>query len=72
MQLNSDSIRTLPPIDLRQRYTIFEAAAYLRISRDYVYKLMRAGRLRTIRDGSRRYVPGTELARLSTLPDSAA
>lgn len=65
-------IRALPLIDSQQRYTIPEAAAYLRCCRDYIYRLIRAGELQTITDGSRRYVPGSEIIRRSTLPTRAA
>lgn len=61
---------SLPPIDPNQRYAISEAAAYLRICRPYVYKLINTKKLRTLRDGRRRYVPGSELIRHSTLPSA--
>jgi excisionase family DNA binding protein len=60
------------PLDLHQRYTIDEAASYLRICRAYVYRLIQRGELRSITDGARRYVPGSEIARRSTLPEQAA
>ena len=52
----------LPPLDPAQRYSIDEANAYLRQSRAKTYKDIAAGKLRTILDGKRRYVPGTEIA----------
>ena len=58
----------LPPLDLNQRYDMRETAAYLRISHQTLYTKIRAGLIRTITDGSRRYAPGTEIARLSSLP----
>lgn len=62
--------KVAPPafIDPRQRYDINEAAAALRQCRATLYKAIRKGLLRTIRDGKRRYVPGTEIIRHSTLP----
>jgi excisionase family DNA binding protein len=38
-------------------YRVDEAAEALRISRDTIYELIRSGRLRTIKVGSRRLVP---------------
>jgi len=56
------------PLDTLQRYTIPETMQYLRLSRPGVYMKIRRGELRIIKDGTRTYVPGSELARLSTLP----
>jgi excisionase family DNA binding protein len=42
-------------------YRVEEAARALRISRDGIYELIRSGRLRTIKVGSRRLVPLTAL-----------
>jgi hypothetical protein len=58
----------LPPLDVRQRYDIAEACAYLRQSRAKTYNDITAGKLATIKDGSRRYIPGAEIARVSSLP----
>ena len=65
-------IRNLPPLDAQQRYTILEAAAYLRVSRAYIFRLIADRKIRAIKDGSRTYVPGTEIARRSKLPARAA
>ena len=54
--------KTLPPLDLNQRYTIDEACAYLRISRAYLYKQIKNGSLPAIKDGSRRFVHGQAIA----------
>ncbi len=58
----------LPPLDERQRYTVEEAIRYLRSSRLTIYKDIAAGRLATIKEGKRRYVPGSEIARRSAAP----
>lgn len=55
----------LAPLDPRQRYTIPEAARYLRCSRAWLYELINADKLRVLRDGKRVYVPGVEIARKS-------
>ena len=52
----------LPPLDELQRYTIIEAADYLRVSRAYLYKLIRKENFPTIEDGSHRFVPGSAIA----------
>jgi len=59
---------TLPPLDIQQRYDILEAARYLRVSRATIYNDIAAGLLATIKDGGRRFVPGSEIARKSALP----
>lgn len=58
----------LPALDTAQRYTIPEATRYLRTSHVTIYKLINAGELATIKEGKRRFVPGTEIARRSALP----
>lgn len=62
----------LPPLDERQRYTVTEAARYLRIARPTFYKLVNGGEIATITQGRRRFVPGSEIARLSRAPAAAA
>ena len=61
----------LPPLDPSQRFTIPEGSRYLRQSRGKTYQDIAAGRLRVIKDGSRTYVPGTEIARRSRLESAA-
>lgn len=57
----------LDPVDTLQRYDVSEACDYLRVSRAKLYMDIRAGRIATIQDGARRYVPGSEIARLSSV-----
>lgn len=57
-------------LDPRQRYNIGEATAFLRKSRAAVYNDIKSGRIKVIHDGRRTYVPGTEIARLSALPEA--
>jgi len=52
----------LPPLDLLQRYSIKETAAYLRQSPAKTYLDMKNGTLAVIKDGRRTYVPGTAIA----------
>lgn len=56
-----------PPLDPSQRYSVREACRYLRVSRPYLYTKIRRGELRVLKDGSRTYVPGTEIARQSSI-----
>ena len=62
----------LPPLDPAQRYSIEESILYLRSSRKTVFDDIREGRLATIKEGKRRFVPGSEIARRSKLPTQAA
>jgi excisionase family DNA binding protein len=59
-------MRRLPPLDPLQRYTITEAAAYLRFSRRTLYRRIKLGYIEIVRDGGRRYIAGKEIARHST------
>lgn len=58
----------LPPLDVLQRYTVPEAGRYLRTSHVTIYNKIAAGLIASIKDGSRRYIPGSEIARLSAAP----
>jgi hypothetical protein len=64
--MNSNRFQ-MPPIDPRQRYTIEETKAYLRLSRASVYQRINNGSLQIIKDGKRTFVPGSEIARLSSI-----
>jgi hypothetical protein len=55
-------------VDLNQRYNVLLAAVILRQSVAKAWIDIRRGGLKVIRDGSRVYVPGSELIRRSTLP----
>ena len=76
--MSTSSKTPLPPLDPAQRYTIAEAIRYLRTSRKSIYEAIATGDLKTIAEGSRRtkrgqlagrrYVPGSEIARLSQAP----
>lgn len=57
--------RNLPPLDLNQRYSVEEAAAYLRQSRAKTFADIGSGKLSSLTDGRRRYVPGWAIARAS-------
>lgn len=54
-------------------YRVEEAAQALRLSRSIIYELIRSGRLRTVKQGSRRLVPVAALQEyLDALPTDAA
>ena len=57
----------IAPLDPLQRYTVPEANAYLRQSNARTYEQIKAGELKVIKDGGRTYVPGSEIARKSTI-----
>jgi hypothetical protein len=79
MSTNSNNA-PLPPLDHAQRYDISTAIRYLRTSRKSIYQAITAGDLKTITVGTRRtkrgvvagrrWVPGSEIARLSRVPAS--
>lgn len=72
MSISTRPPTPLLPLDTAQRYTIPEAIAYLRTSRQTIFINIKAGLIATIKEGKRRYVPGTEIARLSSLPAASA
>ena len=53
--------KLLTPLDPQQRYTVEEANSYLRQSRAKTYQDISAGLIRTIKDGRRTYIPGSEI-----------
>ena len=58
----------LGPLDPLRRYTVEDAMRYLGISRFTLYADIRENRIQTIKDRKRRFVPGSEIARLSRVP----
>jgi excisionase family DNA binding protein len=56
------------PVDVTRRYSVDLACAYLGIGKDRLYAKITAGEIETITDGRRRFVPGSEIVRLSTVP----
>ena len=52
----------LPPLDVRQRYSIEETNAYLRQSRAKTYADIKDGKLEIIKDGKRTYLSGRVIA----------
>ena len=63
--LPDGTFKPLPPIDPQQRYSVDEASAYLRQSREKTYRDIRDGKISAISDG-RKYVSGEELIRCAT------
>ncbi|GEM_PF-4842180 len=60
----------LLPLDISQRYSIEEAARYLRTSRWSVFQLLKNNQIQRIKQGKRTFIPGSEIARLSTIPNA--
>lgn len=58
----------LPALDKQQRYSIYEACAFLGQSKDTTYKQIKAGVLRSFKDGDRTYIHGSEIVRRSLPP----
>jgi hypothetical protein len=54
--------KPLPPFDAQLRYTVDEAAAYLKTSRMTVYKLLHSGELEGIKENSRTFISGRSIA----------
>lgn len=59
---------SLGPLDPLRRYSVEQALEYLATSRATLYKDIKDGRLKTITEGKRRYVPGSEIVRRSMVP----
>lgn len=57
--------KTLPPLDLHQRYSVEETCLYLRTSRARLYQKIKAGQVKVIKDGARTYCSGRVIAGLS-------
>jgi excisionase family DNA binding protein len=60
-----NNITALPPLDEKRRYSLAITAEYLGICRPYLHEKIAAGEIKAIRDGRRRFVSGSEIARLS-------
>jgi excisionase family DNA binding protein len=58
----------LPPVDPRRRYDVATAAAYLAISRAWLFEKIKAGEIAPIRDGRRTFISGAEIERLCAPP----
>ena len=50
-----------PNLTVPVLYRVQEAAALLRLSRSVIYEQIRAGRLRTVRQGASRRIPATAI-----------
>jgi excisionase family DNA binding protein len=57
----STHIRAVP----RHAFSVREACASLGVSRDWLYRQIRLGRIGTIKLGGRRFVPAGELERIA-------
>lgn len=64
--------RPIAPLDPLQRYSVDEAIAYLRSSRKTLFDDIKTGRILTIKEGRRRFIPGSEIARRSRVPEGTS
>jgi hypothetical protein len=62
---------TLGPLDPLRRYPVETSLKYLDICRATFYREVAAGNIKTIKQGKRRFVPGSEIARLSSIAIAA-
>jgi hypothetical protein len=65
---NRASVKRVPRpavIDPNQRYSLAETHAALGHSHSTTFKLIREGKLQTLRSGRRRFVSGAEIIRVS-------
>ena len=53
----------LPPLDLNRRYTVKVAGHYLGISHASIYKRIKERSIKPVKDGSRTFIHGSELAK---------
>lgn len=60
---------SLAPIDIRQRYSLREAAAYLRTSLPSVHKLINEEKLEAFKENARTFITGRSIAARSVPPD---
>ncbi len=65
--LSKSNAPSLAPLDPLRRYPIEIAAEYLGISRATLYHDIAAGVIATIKDRKRRFVPGSEIVRRSSV-----
>jgi hypothetical protein len=55
------------PLNALERYTIEESIVLLRTSRATLYIDIAAGKIKTIKNGKRRFIPGSEIIRLCSV-----
>lgn len=65
-------LHLLGPLDVRMRYTIEEASAYLRQSKVTTFEQIRRGELVAFKDGRRTYIHGSAIAEYSRAPETVA
>jgi hypothetical protein len=68
----TQTARTSPAFDPRLRFDIPNAVNLLGYSRAKLYQEIKSGSIRIIRDGRRVFIPGSEIARKSSLDDNGA
>ena len=61
--------KPIPPFDAQLRFTVSEAAAYLKTSRMTIYKLLHSGDLEGIKEESRTFITGRSIAARCAPPE---
>jgi hypothetical protein len=60
---------SLGPLDVKQRYSLRETAAYLRVSLPSIHKMLNDGELgKSIKEGARRFISGAAIVAKSAPP----
>jgi hypothetical protein len=62
------NLASLGPLDVQQRYSRAEAAAYLKTSLPSIHKLINAHDLESFKEGARTFVTGRSIAAKSLPP----
>lgn len=69
IQKSRQAPKPIPPFDSQLRYTISEAAAYLKTSHMTIYKLLHSGDLEGIKEGCRTFITGRSIAARCAPPE---
>jgi excisionase family DNA binding protein len=71
-RVEAQAVSTVQLIPRRLAYSIAESETLSGLSRSSLYRLIAAGKLKTVQHGRRRLVPVQELERLCHPPDATA
>jgi excisionase family DNA binding protein len=63
--------KTTIPKNPRAAFSVAETCASLGTSRDWLYRQLRDGTIRSIKMGGRRFIPASELERIANGGDAA-
>jgi excisionase family DNA binding protein len=63
------ALKPLPPFNPQLRYTLSEAAGYLKTSLPTIYKLLHSGDLEGLKEGCRTFITGRSIAARCAPPE---